>query len=60
MDRREARALRELPGVRAVVRLHPPRGRGPLHGLVLPAFDRVPFVDDLVLSMWSARFGSRH
>jgi hypothetical protein len=59
MDGRAARALRALPGVRAVVRLHPPRGRGPLHGLVLPALERAPILDDLILSMWSARFGVR-
>ncbi len=59
MDGREARALRALPGVRAVVRLHPPRGRGPVHGFVLPVLERTPILDDLVLSMWSARFGDR-
>ena len=58
MDGREAAALRALPGVRAVVRLHPPRGRGLLHGLVLPALERIPILDDLILSMWSARFGA--
>jgi O-methyltransferase involved in polyketide biosynthesis len=57
MDGREAMVLRALPGVRAVVRLHPPRGRGPLHGLVLPALERTPILYDLILSMWSARFG---
>jgi hypothetical protein len=59
MDGREAKVPRALPGVRAVVRLHPPRGRGPLHGLVLPALDRTPILDDLILSIWSARFGVR-
>jgi O-methyltransferase involved in polyketide biosynthesis len=59
MDGREASVLRALPGVRAVVRLHPPRGRGPLHGIVLPVLERTPLLDDVVLSMWSARFGLR-
>ncbi len=57
MNGREAHALRALPGVRAVVRLHPPRGRGLLHGLLLPAMERAPGLDDLLLSIWSARFG---
>jgi O-methyltransferase involved in polyketide biosynthesis len=59
MDGREAGVLRRLPGVLAVVRLHPPRGRGRLHGFVLPALERTPVLDDLILSMWSARFGLR-
>ena len=57
MDGREAAALRELPGVRAVVRLHPPRGRGALQGWILPVVDRLPLVDASVLSIWSARLG---
>jgi hypothetical protein len=56
MDGREARALRQLPGVAGVERLHPPRGRGFLHGLALPVLDRLPLLDALVLSIWSARF----
>jgi len=57
MDGREAAVLRTLPGVRAVVRLHPPRGRGAVHGWMLPLVDRMPVVDALVLSFWSARLG---
>jgi O-methyltransferase involved in polyketide biosynthesis len=56
MDGREAAALRALPGVRAVRRLHPPRGRGFTHGLLLPALERAPVLDALLLSIWSARF----
>ena len=57
MDGREAKVLRAMPGVRAVVRLHPPHSRGALHGLLLPAMERAPGLDDLLLSIWSARFG---
>jgi O-methyltransferase involved in polyketide biosynthesis len=55
MDDREARALRQLPGVAGVERLHPPRGRGFVHGFALPALDRLPLLDGLLLSIWSAR-----
>ncbi|MGZ4454040.1 MAG: class I SAM-dependent methyltransferase [Nocardioides sp.] len=56
MDAGEAQALRALPGVARVRRLHPPGGRGLAHRWVLPAMDRLPGLDALVLSIWSARF----
>jgi O-methyltransferase involved in polyketide biosynthesis len=56
MNQREAAAVRALPGVESVQRLHPPRGRGPLYSLLLPLADRLPLTRSLVLSIWSARF----
>jgi hypothetical protein len=56
MDGAEAKALRRIPGVASVERLHPPRGHGALHGVVLPVVERAPVLDDLVLSIWVARF----
>src|SRR3954454_4445012 len=56
MDHREARALRALPGIGTLERQHPPRGRGALHGYLLPGVERVPFLRSQVLSIWSARF----
>jgi O-methyltransferase involved in polyketide biosynthesis len=59
MDALEARALSAIPGVASVRRLHPPRGRGAVHGVALPVLERLPLLDALVLSIWSARFVSR-
>jgi O-methyltransferase involved in polyketide biosynthesis len=56
MDGREAAALRAIPGVTGVERLHPPRGRGFVHGYALPVMERLPVLDVLLLSIWSARF----
>jgi O-methyltransferase involved in polyketide biosynthesis len=56
MDGGEARALRQLPGVVSVQRLHPPRGRGFVHGFALPAMERLPVLDNLLLSVWAAKF----
>ena len=58
MDAREARALRALPGVLAVARLHPPRGRGPLFGVVLPALERAPVLRGALLSVWGVRLSA--
>ena len=57
MDHREAAALRSLPGIGSVERLHPPRGRGALYSFVLPAVERIPGLRSQVLSIWSARLG---
>jgi hypothetical protein len=57
MDQFEARALRAVPGVKAVRRWHPPRGHGAVHGVLLPIAERLPLLDSLLLSIWSARFG---
>jgi O-methyltransferase involved in polyketide biosynthesis len=56
MDHREAAALHALPGVAAVRRLQPPRGRGPLHGVLLPLVGRLPGLRSQILSTWSVRF----
>lgn len=56
MDGREAKALRQLPGVATVRRVHPPRGRGFVHGFALPAMERLPVLDSLLLSIWDVRF----
>jgi len=56
MDHAEAAALRRLPGVVDVRRLHPPRGRGFGFGFVLPALERVPGLRSQLLSVWSLRF----
>jgi O-methyltransferase involved in polyketide biosynthesis len=56
MDGPEAVALGKLPGVARVERLHPPGGRGVLHGWALPTLDRMPLVNGLLLSIWSAQF----
>lgn len=57
VSRAEIRALRALPGVRDLTRLHPPRGRGPAFGVALPLVDRLPLLRDAVLSVWRARLG---
>jgi len=56
-DRAEEGRLRELPGIAELERLSLPRGRGALHGVVLPIFTRVPALGRLVLSVHRARFG---
>jgi O-methyltransferase involved in polyketide biosynthesis len=56
MDSREAAALRALPGISSVRRLHPPSGRGLLFGAIAPMVERLPFARDLVLSIWVAHF----
>lgn len=56
VSRAEIRSLRALPGVRSLVRVHPPRGRGVVFGLLLPVVERVPLLRDVVLSVWSGRF----
>lgn len=56
LDDTEAAALSRLPGVAHVRRLHPPRGRGPVHALALPLVDRTPVLRSQVLSIWSILF----
>ena len=56
VSRAEVRALRALPGVRSLSRVHPPAGRGAVFGALLPAVERLPFLRDAVLSVWLARF----
>ena len=44
LDAAEVARLRAIPGVAAVTELRRPRGRGVLHGLVLPLLGRVPLL----------------
>lgn len=56
MNDREASALRALPGVTEIHRIHPPRGRGPAQSFVLPLIERLPVLRSQIQSIWSARF----
>ena len=56
-DRDQERRLRLLPGVTKLERLPLPRGRGIVHGVVLPLAARMPLLRWLVLSVHRARFG---
>jgi O-methyltransferase involved in polyketide biosynthesis len=55
-DRDEEQRLRALPHVAGLQALRLPRGRGLLHGAVLPAAGRVAAVRRLQLSVLAARF----
>lgn len=57
MDRDEERRLLALPGFAELRRLRPPRGRGPVHGFLLPLAASVPGVRDALLSFVRARLG---
>ena len=58
MDGREAACPRgRCPACERVVRLHPPRGRGALHGCCCRRWSRHARPRRLLLSIWSARFG---
>lgn len=56
IDAREERALAGLDGVATLRAVHPPRGRGTVHGLLLPAAGRVPPLRRLMLSVHRAEF----
>jgi O-methyltransferase involved in polyketide biosynthesis len=57
MDPEERRRLEASPLVVELRRLHPPRGRGLLHGVILPALSRVPGLrDQALLSIYRIRF----
>jgi len=55
-DRREERRLREVPNVAELRTLRLPRGRGAVHGALLPAAARVPMLQRRLLSVLLARF----
>ncbi len=55
-DRREQQRLRALPNVADLRTLRLPRGRGAVHGAVLPVAARVPMLQRLLLSVLLARF----
>ena len=55
-DRREEQRLRALPKVAELRALRLPRGRGAVHGALLPAGARVPMLQRRLLSVLLARF----
>ena len=56
LDAREERRLAALPGVAELRALRPPRGRGALHGVLLPLASRVPLLRRRMLSVLRLRF----
>jgi hypothetical protein len=56
LDRAEERRLGTLPHVRELRSLRLPRGRGLVHGYVLPLASRTPIVRRVLLSVLRARF----
>ncbi|HJU46531.1 MAG TPA: class I SAM-dependent methyltransferase [Gaiellaceae bacterium] len=56
LDSAEERRLRTIPGVAALRPLRLPRGRGAVHGLLLPLASRAPVLRRALLSVWSMRF----
>jgi O-methyltransferase involved in polyketide biosynthesis len=56
LDRREEHRLRDLPRVRDLRALRLPRGRGVLHGGLLPVASRLPFVRRAFLTVLLASF----
>ena len=58
VDVDEERRLAELPTVSALRPLPPVRGRGALHGLVLPLLGRLPPVRRRLLSVYELSFGT--
>jgi O-methyltransferase involved in polyketide biosynthesis len=57
LDSNEEGRLRALPDVAALQPLRLPRGRGAVHGWVLPLATRIPAVRRRLLSVMLARFG---
>jgi hypothetical protein len=57
LDRDEERRLRALPGVAELRPLRLPRGRGAVHGYVLPLATMLPPVRRLLLTVLLVRFG---
>jgi hypothetical protein len=55
LDGAEERRLRALPGVAELETLRLPRGRGAVHGALLPLAGAVPGVRRLLLSVLRAR-----
>jgi O-methyltransferase involved in polyketide biosynthesis len=58
MDPAERRALAALPGVAGLRTLRLPRGRGLVHGIVLPLASRLRAVQNAQLTVLSTRFAS--
>ena len=57
IDGGERRALREIPNVAELRRLHLPRGRGAMFGVVAPALGRFPGLGTAFHSILLTRFG---
>jgi O-methyltransferase involved in polyketide biosynthesis len=57
MDAGEREKISAHAGVTRLRRLRPPRGRGPVHGLLLPLLNRAPVVRNTMLSITVAEFG---
>jgi O-methyltransferase involved in polyketide biosynthesis len=57
MDPAEARRIAKLPGIAELRVLRPPRGRGLLHGYVVPLATRIPPLQLVWLTVFRARFG---
>ena len=58
LDREEERRLRDLPNVSELRSLRLPRGRGAVHGLLLPLATAIPIVRRQLLSVLTARFAA--
>jgi hypothetical protein len=58
-DRDEEQRLRALPHVAGLWALRPPRGRGVLHGVALPAAGRLVVLRRRLLSVLDVRFAPR-
>jgi hypothetical protein len=57
-DAAEARRIARAPGIDELHRLLPPRGRGPINGVILPVLHRAPILREHLLSIWLVRFRS--
>ena len=55
-DRAERRRIAALPGVADLRTVPLPRGRGVVHGFLLPLATRLPVVRTALLTVWSATF----
>jgi O-methyltransferase involved in polyketide biosynthesis len=56
LDRAERRRIATLPGVADLRTVPLPRGRGVVHGFLLPLATRLPVVRTALLTVWSATF----
>ena len=56
IDRAERRRIATLPGVADLRTVPLPRGRGVVHGFLLPLATRLPVVRTALLTVWSATF----
>jgi O-methyltransferase involved in polyketide biosynthesis len=59
LDGAEQEALKRIPNVATLHRVPIRRGRGAVHGVLLPALGRLPILSRQLLSIWRADFGNR-